>query len=234
MKTMHLAALLLPAIVLIACDSEQRKAQRAAEARYVDSLAQVRTDSIINATQATAMAAALAARASLYNPAATKAWDDSNAVLLSRLRTDVDKFEDVTWYYSKSTPNYVDNKALYLYVGQRKNERPWIRMRVRYSGDNWIFSELAEVSNDGVKEVLVGPGGDWKHDNASGAVWEWVDVVPTGDQLLTLRRTAAAKSSTVRFTGDKYHADYVVSDKVKAGLLDILALYKGHGGEAIE
>ena len=57
-------------------------------------------------------------------------------------------------------------------------------------------------------------------------IWEWVDVSATDADIEMLKAIASSKETIVRFKGDQYYYDLVVSQSDKNGIKDVLAAYE--------
>src|SRR5690554_2505874 len=65
-----------------------------------------------------------------------------------KLRTKYDDIKDITWYYDKGTPVYSDNNNLHLYMGKSKEGSPWLRFKIQYTSDSWLFIENYTIKTD--------------------------------------------------------------------------------------
>ena len=148
---------------------------------------------------------------------------------IARLNTSYDQVQGITWYEHKDQPKYVDITCyLYPYIGSNKDET-WLRVRVNYtdakSNAGWIFFTKITFSVDGNNTQKTFSYNDVTRDNDT-EVWEYVDFAPTAADIALLRDIASSKKTIIRFEGSKYYADHVVTDKEKAAILDVLAVYE--------
>lgn len=150
---------------------------------------------------------------------------------LRSMRVSKDKFNDITFYYDRTTPYYADNNKFFLYIGKREGSDPYLRMEVRYSDDDWLFVDSAEIKVDGSVYDFNFNEYDWETDNGSGDIWEWIDVVPTDFHLNIIDRVINSKSAVIRFNGSKYYDDRTISSTQKRAFVNVLnafeALKKG-------
>lgn len=144
---------------------------------------------------------------------------------LNKMRIETDKFNGTKFYTDRSTPNYVNSSTFHLYIGKSEGGNPYLRFKVRYSDDDWLFVESASINIDGNVRDL-GLGVNWDRDNAKGDIWEWVDVEATQSQLNVIRDVIGSKSSVIRFFGDKYRDDRTISSTQKRALQNVLDAYE--------
>jgi hypothetical protein len=106
-------------------------------------------------------------------------------------------------------------------------------MELRYSDDDWLFVDYAEINIDGSVYEFDISSSEWETDNGSGDIWEWADVTPTNSHLSIIDKVINSKSAIIRFTGSKYRDDVTVSSTQKRAFVNVLnafeALKKGLG-----
>lgn len=152
-----------------------------------------------------------------------------NAKYLSALRSmrvQRDKFNDITFYIDRTTPYYADNNKFYLYIGMREGSEPYLRMEVRYSDDDWLFVDQAEIKIDGSVYDFDLSSSDWETDNGSGDIWEWADVPATEYHLSIIDKVINSKSAVIRFTGSQYYDDRTISSTQKRAFVNVLNAYE--------
>lgn len=145
--------------------------------------------------------------------------------VVTKLRKSEDKVEGITWYKHPNQPKYTNSRSTaYLYIGRKgENGRPWLRMVVQYTSNDWLFVRTAHAWHDGIKEPLV--LGGFERDNNS-TIWEWADVSPDEYQMVVLKSLANAKEAIIRFEGQQYKRDVTLSSGDKRAILDVLAAYE--------
>jgi len=140
---------------------------------------------------------------------------------ISKLNSKHDKIENITWYHHPNEP--IDTNA-YLYIGQKPNGAPWLRLRVSYSSQyGWLFVQNIKAWHDGILEPLT--AGPFERKSGS-IVREWQDVAPTELQIEIMRSLASAKESTLRFEGKDRHKDVVLTRKNKEAIMDVLEAFE--------
>jgi len=144
---------------------------------------------------------------------------------LKKMRVETDKFNGTKFYTDRSTPYYANYSSFHLYIGKAEGGDPYLRFKVRYSDDDWLFVESASVNIDGdVRDLDV--GSDWDRDNGSGDIWEWVDVNATESHLSIVRDVIASKSAVIRYFGSKYRDDRTITSTQKRALQNVLDAYE--------
>ncbi|MEM7223230.1 MAG: hypothetical protein AAF495_09645 [Pseudomonadota bacterium] len=145
------------------------------------------------------------------------------------MRKKEDKLEKITWYYDKRSPRYTSSRsAMFLYFGKRKDGPPWLRLRLQYTAGDWLFVRDADIFVDGRKYQPF--WGEFERDHGSGDIWEWIDLSPSSTHLQMIRDIIDSKEATIRFRGDQYHSDKVISAGDKAALNQVLVAFNALGG----
>ena len=148
-------------------------------------------------------------------------------VALETLSTKTDKIEGITWYTPKQRPQYIDERCYVLpYIGQRTSHE-WVCIRYNYTGDDWIFFEDITIWVDGQLYNKSFDYSDIHRDNASGDVWENIDVVVEDDDDIDMLWAIANSTETiVRFQGDHYRHDFTITSKDKQAIQNLLIVYE--------
>ncbi|MEG6507180.1 hypothetical protein [Nitratidesulfovibrio sp. 1201_IL3209] len=147
---------------------------------------------------------------------------------LDFMRVTTDKVEGITWYTpKKALGGYGETLSpLILYVG--KKSEPWLRMKLFYKSDNWLFVDKAIAYIDGVKHAI--SGDMFERDHTGGTIWEVSDVSPTSVDLYVLREIIKSKETIIRFYGKQYHNDRKMTPAFKKALQEALDAYEVLGG----
>jgi hypothetical protein len=145
---------------------------------------------------------------------------------LKLMKVKTDKFNGYKFYRDRTSPYYSDNNAFYLYIGKAsKNSQPYLLLIVRYSDDDWLFVDSAEISIDGSVQDL-DLGDDWSRDNGGSSIWEWVEIEPNEAHLLQIEEIIKAKKAVIRFYGSQYRDDFTITSTQKRALRNVLNAYK--------
>lgn len=148
-----------------------------------------------------------------------------------KLRQKYDDVEAITWYYDKTTPESNRTKNIHLYFGKDKNDAVWLRLRIRYSGSNWLFIDSYTIkADDDVFEINTSFG-EVERDNGYNGIWEWYDTVVDLNTLTMIEAIIVSKIVKIRYKGQQYHYDRIISTPEKIALKNVLDAYYGHGGK---
>jgi hypothetical protein len=144
---------------------------------------------------------------------------------VAALVKEADKVEGITWYRDRNSPQHANVNGVFAYIGD-KNNRAWLRFRIQYAGDDWLFVKKAIFIADGTRLEATG---NWERDNKS-TVWEWFDVSADADTAQLIRSIAQAKDVTMRLEGQQYHRDRKLSGSEQKALRNVLSAYAELGG----
>lgn len=149
-----------------------------------------------------------------------------------KFEIDEDKIDQITWYFHKKMPDYIDIRSYIIpYIGY-STECAWICIRYNYTGDDWIFWDDLKIYVDGVIYNRNFDYHDIVRDNDDGNVWEWYDDVVhdnaglDNSDLSMLDAIASSEETIIRFEGDTYEYDLVVSSADKQLIREVLTLYQ--------
>lgn len=158
--------------------------------------------------------------------AAIKAAADA---ALARINTTYDKVQQLTWYQHKNQPQYVDiTSYIYPYIGRMDSGKTWLRVAINYTDAKtdagWLFFDNIIFSVDGQNTTKFFNRSDIVRDNDT-EVWETADVEADASYINLLRSIANSTETIIRFQGDEYYDDHIVTAQEKQAILDILAAY---------
>jgi hypothetical protein len=149
-----------------------------------------------------------------------------------KLRTTYDDMNEITWYYDKSTPHYTNYNSFHLYMGKGKNGKPWLRFRIQFAADSWLFIEGYTIKTDNQSYTIDTSYGEVERDNGHGGIWEWYDVSMSDRLYRIIKDVASSKSVKIRHKGQQYHKDRTITLREKQGLQNILDAYEALGGKS--
>jgi hypothetical protein len=162
------------------------------------------------------------------DPEAQKQADAKAAAVLKQalasMRIKKDKVTNQMWYYAKSTTNYIDVNSVHIYIGQNDGQEPYLRFRIQYEGDDWIFIKKYTINVDGNIFTIEPEYGDVERDNDTN-VWEWYDVNPSSENLEMLKAISVSKKAIIRCEGDQYHYDRTITASEKTALKKVFTVY---------
>lgn len=105
---------------------------------------------------------------------------------------------------------------MFAYIGKEENTKPFLRLNIQYVADDWLFIEKFIFNVDGKTYTISSTKyGEFKRDNGSGQIWEWLDRSVGASELKIIKAVANSKSTKVRFQGDKYYKDRTISSREK-------------------
>lgn len=144
--------------------------------------------------------------------------------LKAYMRTNYDNVENITWIKDKTSPIYVNSNGFYLYMGKDKDNYVWLRLKVSYYGNDWIFWKTMIFNIDGQKTSFTLPYGEVKHDNDT-MVWEVADL-PYDNYADLINKVINSKITILRLQGDDHHYDKTITQTEKQALKRVLDYYE--------
>lgn len=153
------------------------------------------------------------------------------AAATANMRTSHDEVKEVTFYYDKSTSQYVNVNEFSAYFGKEKDGAPSLRMRIRYTGDDWLFIESYIFKVDDETITYTPRYSNFVRDNSGGEVWEFVDMLVFSKEYSIIKKVINSKKTIIRHQGDVYYHDRTVTDKEKEALQRVLDAYEALGGK---
>ena len=160
-----------------------------------------------------------------------KAERDRLANDTKKLKTKYDDIRNITWYYDKSTPTYTNYNSFHLYMGKEKSGRPWLRFRIQYTADDWLFIESYIIKTDNGSHTIDTKYGEIETDHDSGDIWEWYDVPLNNESYSIIKDVINSKTVKLRHNGKQYYKDRTITATEKQGLKNILDAYEALGGQ---
>ena len=153
-----------------------------------------------------------------------KAEKEKRMKAVKKLRKQYDDISGITWYYNPYYTHYNNSNHASIYMGKKENGQPWLRLRMSYYGDGWIFFDRAFLSYDGnTQEIYFDEYRDKKSDNYTEC-WEWIDVSVDEYILSFLKNMVNGKSVKMRLTG-KYTKTHTLSSTEIKAIKDVLLGY---------
>jgi hypothetical protein len=160
-----------------------------------------------------------------FEEAATKR--EVATAMASMLKTR-DTMRSVTFWQDRAAPRFVNSRSwVGAYIAQSELSPPVLRLRIVYTGENWLFIERYLFKVDGQSFSLTPESygaESVERDNGSGGIWEWWDVVAEGERLRLLHALADAKSATVRYEGRQYYRDRSIGVEERRAVKRVLTV----------
>lgn len=98
-----------------------------------------------------------------------------------------------------------------------------------FQEDDWVFFNEITFNVDGDLTTVKIKKSDVQKDTIWGdGIYEYISLSQSkyANIFKLTEKIINGKKVKVRFTGDKYYTDYIITDKEKQGLKDIYELYK--------
>ena len=151
---------------------------------------------------------------------------ETGEAALAALNTAYDKVQKITWYKSKSEPKYIDTTCyIYPFIGRADDGETWLRVRLNYTGDSWVFYDNVIFSVDGENSTMKFSYWDITRDNDTD-VWETTVFSPSDSDINLLVSIANSTETIIRFRGSDRYYDHTVTAKEKTAILEVLAAFE--------
>ena len=150
--------------------------------------------------------------------------EEERLASVKKLKKDYDDVSGITWYKQPYFVHYNNTNLISLYIGQ-KDKDVWLRLKMSYYGDDWIFFENAYLSYDGNTKEIMFDKYEEKETDHDSKVWEWIDVPVNQELYAYLNNFINGNNLKMRFSG-KYTKTKDLNVKEKKGLKDVLTAYQ--------
>jgi hypothetical protein len=147
--------------------------------------------------------------------------------LRGTLESNRDDIEGITWFSPRVADGY--KTAVYLYIGQKEAE-PWLRWKIRYYGDDWLFIQRYRIKVDQAEATTLLPTQDIDRDNSGGSVWETFDE-PATKHAGTLNRILGSHTTYLRMEGREGVNDVELGPTDIQRMRDVLLVFRSLGGK---
>jgi hypothetical protein len=154
--------------------------------------------------------------------------DEEYAAALKQMSIKNDDVVGSRFIEAKSSPDYSNEDAFQIYISGTQTSIGGLRFLARYAGSDWLFFEKIVVNVDGRVFNLDFSYFEVEHENAGGGVWEWIDIVPSSENISMLNLIANSKSTIVRFQGENYKNDRELTAKDKKAISDVFTVMDGY------
>lgn len=143
---------------------------------------------------------------------------------VNKLKKKYDDVSGITWYYNPYYTHYDNMNSTSLYIG-KSDLGTWLRLKMSYEGESWIFFDKAYLSYDGnTREISFDEYNDKNTDNTT-RTWEWIDVSVDSWTEEFLKKLVDGKSVKMRLSG-KYSKTKTLSSTEIRGMRDVLNAYE--------
>lgn len=157
-----------------------------------------------------------------------RARKEREARSLRAMKKREDDMRGINFYQDPASPQYINSRStLYYYIAHTPGRQPTLRAKLIYKGDNWVFFRTAYAKIGDEVFRFHFSHFDVERDNGYSGVWEWVDVVATGDWLRLANRLADSGGSVrLRFEGDQYYREVTMSAADARAVGRVLEAYR--------
>lgn len=150
-----------------------------------------------------------------------------------KMRKQYDEVQEITWYFDKNSPKYVNVNSLYLYMGSKRDSTPTLNLKIQYAADDWVFINKYIFKVDGkAYDIYTGDFGVTR-DNNEGGIWELYDVELDQNNYEMIKAIISSKKTIIRHQGDEHYSDRVITSTEKQGLKNVLDAYEALGGKFV-
>jgi hypothetical protein len=141
--------------------------------------------------------------------------------IVAKMKKTTDDFQGVTFYQHPAKPRYANTRSYLLpYVGVN-GSRVWMRIKLHYTNDSWLFVKKARLNIDG--NIVMLKTDDWQRDNGPD-IWEWTDLAVNKNNRELLKLIAESKKTTIRLDGRQYYDTFELRDRDKQAIRDMFLL----------
>jgi len=71
----------------------------------------------------------------------------------------------------------------------------------------------------------------FERDHGSGSIWEWYDENVSVADMTMIKAIIKSKKATIRFIGNQYRRDHVISTQEKKSLQNTIDAFEALGGK---
>lgn len=167
-------------------------------------------------------------KVALYTGAVDRQARDAEkrkAEIVGRLVRTTAEFDGSSWYRHPSSPRYQDSQSyVTLYVVESGAGLRSLEFFVNYtSRSGWLFVSSAQINVDGTFTQL--PTATWSRDNDT-EIWEWARFRDQPAMIELARAIAGSDRAVIRFNGQQFYDDHVISAQEKTVLRDMLLAWE--------
>ncbi len=161
---------------------------------------------------------------------------------MATMEVEKDDIEAITWYspilevekydLGRSTMHFRSSgykTAVYLYMGKKERSVPFLRWKIRYYGDRWLFIRRYRIKIDQEEARTLLPTAPIKRDTSGGSVWETFDE-PANKHAPLLNQMLASKTTYLRMEGTGGVEDIELGPEHLQRMRNVLLVYRYLGG----
>lgn len=152
------------------------------------------------------------------------------AAATGKMRKEYDEITERTFYTDKTSAKFVNSNSFHIYFGTQEGSSPWLRLAIRYTGDDWVFMDSYTIKADDESFTVSPSYGEIQRDNGYSGVWEYYDGSVSKYEIDMIKAIISSKKTIIRHQGDQFHHDRTVTAAEKKALQNVLDAYKAMGG----
>jgi hypothetical protein len=131
-------------------------------------------------------------------------------------------FDETFWIHGKSGKQV--GNVTYCYIGQ-KRDKIWIRFRLDYFEDDWVFMDKVDFFADGETYNIYVEDRKTKVMGGGNGIHEWFDILPSESFIDYLLNASKAEDFKYRLSGRENSYKRTVSRAEKLALNEIINSY---------
>jgi hypothetical protein len=144
---------------------------------------------------------------------------------LKNFEKKVDEISDVTFYTHKKAPKYINSRSVLSPYIVIYDGAIFLKLQNIYVADDWLFIEKYLIKADEEKFEITPDNSDVRRDNSAGDIWEWVEKSVTPEDETIIRAISKSKKAVIRYYGQQYYKDRVISQSEKDIIKETLLAY---------
>ena len=138
---------------------------------------------------------------------------------LAKMRIETDDIQNITRYEDKTSPQYRNLNGFYLNITDHPAIGRYLTLNIQYRGNDWLFINYYIIKADDQTFTLFPD--DVSSDNYS-YVWEWSTFTNDKDFMPIVKAVIASKEAKIRYQGNQYYHDRVITNTEKQALQNVL------------
>lgn len=146
-------------------------------------------------------------------------------VVMQSFNKKIDEIGNFTTYEHKKAPRYINSRSVLNPYILLQDGLTFLQFRNIYVSDDWLFIESYIVKADDQKFEINPTYSEVKRDNEGGEIWEWTEGSTTSEEEAMLRAVSNSKKAVIRYSGQQYYKDRVISQSEKDMIKDTLIAY---------
>jgi len=148
-----------------------------------------------------------------------------NNIIKQKCVSSYDEVEDISFYRSIYNSEYYNVNEIGIYLGRDKDNRVWLRAKLKYTGEDWLFIQKYIFKIDNATHEFSPNYFNIDREVNYGNVSEFIDVNIDDGEMLIFSIIANSKNTILRQEGRTFRKDRTITQNEKNGIKDIIELY---------